>query len=49
MTIVSRANYRLQTITRAINGKFESVPVSEGLSIEKQCINSESYYTIDRE
>lgn len=46
MTIVSRANYRLQTITRAIDGKFESVPVSEGLSIEKRCKNSESYYVI---
>ena len=46
MTIISKGDYRLQTITQIAKEGYRELPIAEGLSIEKKCKNSNSYYVI---
>ena len=46
MTIISKGDYRLQPITQIAKEGYRELPIAEGLSIEKKCKNSNSYYVI---
>ena len=46
MTIISKDDYRLQTITRITKDGCKDVAIAEGLCIEKKCKNNDSYYVI---
>ena len=46
MTIISKGDYRLQTITQIAKEGCRELPIAEGLSIEKKCKNNNSYYVI---
>lgn len=46
MTIISKGDYRLQTITQITKDGYRDLPIAEGLSIEKKCKNNNSYYVI---
>ena len=46
MTIISKGDYRLQTIAQIAKEGYRELPIAEGLSIEKKCKNNNSYYVI---
>ncbi len=46
MTIISKGEYRLQTISAITKDGCKDMPISLGLGIEKRCKNSDSYYVI---
>ena len=46
MTIVSKGNYRLQTISVVTKDGCKDMPIYSGLGIEKRCKNNDSYYVV---
>lgn len=46
MTVVSKGDYRLQTISVVTKDGCKDMPISLGLGIEKRCKNNDSYYVI---
>ena len=47
MTIIRKGDYRIQTITKfAPSGKFEEMPIADGLAIEKKVPSNDDYYYV---